>query len=87
MLRPAVVWFGEALPEAALREAMLAAQAADVFLVVGTSSVVYPAAALPRLALEHGARVIEVNPESTELSPHASLFLRGNAGDVLPRIV
>jgi NAD-dependent deacetylase len=58
-----------------------------VFLVVGTSSVVYPAAALPRLALEHGARVVEINPEPTALSAHASLFLRGNAGDLLPQIV
>jgi NAD-dependent deacetylase len=87
MQRPGVVWFGEALPEAELRAAVAAAQAADVFLVVGTSSLVYPAAALPRLALEHGARVIEVNLDATELSATAHVALRGKAGEILPAII
>jgi len=87
ILRPAVVWFGEPLPDVALRQAWQAAQDADVFLVIGTSSVVYPAAALPRVALAAGARVIEVNPEPTDLSAHASLSLQGPAGDVLPQMV
>jgi NAD-dependent deacetylase len=87
MLRPAVVWFGEPLPEQELSRAVTAAQAAQLFLVVGTSSVVYPAAALPRLALEHGARVIEVNPEATELTRLADISLRGTAGEILPQLV
>jgi NAD-dependent deacetylase len=86
MLRPAVVWFGESLPEREFRAAVEAARHAQVFLVVGTSSVVYPAAALPRVALESGARVIEVNPEPTELTPTAHISLRGNAGDILPQV-
>ena len=61
MLRPAVVWFGESLSEETLRAAFDAASRADLVLVLGTSSVVYPAAAIPRAALEHGARVIEIN--------------------------
>ncbi len=54
-MRPGVVWFGEPLPAQALEAAFEAARRADVFLVLGTSSVVYPAAGLPRMALEHGA--------------------------------
>jgi NAD-dependent deacetylase len=87
MQRPGVVWFGEPLPEAEWRAAVAAAQAADVFLVVGTSSLVYPAAALPRLALEHGARVIEVNLDATDLSVVTHCSLRGKAGEILPQLI
>jgi NAD-dependent deacetylase len=87
MQRPGVVWFGEPLPEAELRAAVAAAQAADVFLVIGTSSLVYPAAALPRVALEHGARVIEVNLDATDLSAVAHVSLRGKAGEILPQLI
>lgn len=87
MMRPAVVWFGESLPQDEFAAAMQAAQAAEMFLVVGTSSVVYPAAALPRVARENGARIIEVNPEPTDLSRHADISLRGLAGEILPQLV
>jgi NAD-dependent deacetylase len=84
MLRPAVLWFGESLPEHELRKAVDCVQQAGVVLVVGTSAMVYPAAALPRMALGCGARVIEVNPEPTELSQDVSLFLQGKASAILP---
>lgn len=87
MLRPDVVWFGESLPEAALAEAMRAAGACDVFLCVGTSAVVEPAASLPFAALEAGALVIEVNPHPTPLTRHASITFAGPAGIVLPSLV
>lgn len=87
MLRPAVVWFGEPLPEHELRAALEAARGAQVFLVIGTSSAVYPAAALPRVALENGARVIEINPERTALSDAAHVFLQGPAGELLPQLL
>ncbi len=87
MLRPAVVWFGEALPEVTLAAAVAAARQADVFLALGTSSVVYPAAALPRIALARGARVIEINPEETALTPDADISLRGTTGGLLPQLV
>jgi NAD-dependent deacetylase len=87
MLRPGVVWFGEMLPQDALEQAYHAAQRAEVFLVLGTSSLVYPAAALPRVALDRGARVIEINLEPTELSPLAHVSLRGKVGELLPQIV
>lgn len=87
MLRPDVVWFGEALPEATLAAAFRAAAACDVFLCVGTSTVVEPAASLPFEALAAGAIVIEVNPHATPLTRDASLVLAGAAGAILPRLV
>jgi NAD-dependent deacetylase len=87
LLRPDVVWFGEALPEAATVRAFEAARAADVVLVIGTSSIVYPAAALPEVAREAGAFVVEVNPEPTPLTPLADTSLRGTAASIVPRLI
>jgi NAD-dependent deacetylase len=87
LLRPDVVWFGEALPAAGLQAASGAARSCDLFLSVGTSGLVYPAASLPYEALENGATVVEVNPDNTPLAPHADFSLRGRAGEVLPRLV
>ena len=86
-LRPDVVWFGEILPSEALDAASGAARGADIFLSIGTSSLVYPAAALPHEALESGATLVEINPGETPLTPHAEYALRGPAGDVLPRLI
>jgi NAD-dependent deacetylase len=85
-LRPDVVWFGEALPAAAWDAAEQAAGECDVFLSVGTSTVVYPAANLPFTALEQGATVVEVNPESTPLTARATFVLPGLSGVVLPEL-
>lgn len=87
MMRPGVVWFGESLPQAEMERAMQAAYSADVFLVAGTSAVVYPAAALPHVAKQHGARLIEVNLETTELSSVAHISLRGKCGEILPQLL
>ena len=87
MLRPDVVWFGEMLPADALNQAMRASTECEVFLSVGTSTVVEPAASLPFYALRGGAVVIEVNPDPTPLTPHASFSLRGPAATVLPALV
>jgi NAD-dependent deacetylase len=86
-LRPDVVWFGEGLPTGAFEAASEAARACDVFLSIGTSSLVYPAAALPFEALEKGAVLVEVNPDETPLSAYADHVLRGPAGEMLPRLV
>ena len=86
-LRPDVVWFGEMLPPGALDAASKAASDADLFLSVGTSSLVYPAAELPYEALESGATLVEINPGHTPLTPHADYALRGSAGNVLPRLI
>ncbi len=87
LLRPDVVWFGEPLPEHVIDQAVRAAEQCDVMLVVGTSAVVHPAAALPRVAKSYGAYVVEVNPEPTPVSPRADEVHRGTAADVLPHLL
>jgi NAD-dependent deacetylase len=87
LIRPDVVWFGEALPDAAWQHSVDAVVGADVVVVVGTSSVVYPAAGLPELAIARGIPVIEVNPEPTPLSSSATVSLRENAGAALPGLL
>ena len=85
--RPAVVWFGEALPLAALGQAQQAAQACDLMLVVGTAGAVYPAAGLARLARQSGARVVVLNPAPSELDDAAHLLLRGTSAQLLPQLL
>lgn len=86
-LRPGVVWFGEAIPEDALNASFAAAADCDVFLSVGTSSLVYPAAGLGDIAREAGAVTIEVNLNPTDQSHSYTASLRGKAGVVLPELV
>lgn len=87
LVRPDVVWFGESLPSAALEAAFAAAASCDVFLAVGTSAVVQPAASLPLEALAGGALTVEINPDETPLSRRVDLVLHGPAGQVLPALV
>ena len=87
LLRPDVVWFGEALDAAVLERVWEAAGKADLCLVVGTSAVVYPAAAVPEVTIARGGRVIEVNPEVTPLTAKATWSLRGSATDVVPHLL
>ncbi len=88
LLRPDVVWFGEPIPEEAWREALRYTMEARVFMVVGTSGVVYPAALLPRLARERGVPIIEVNVQPSALTEEVTdIFLEGRASTVLPRLV
>jgi hypothetical protein len=86
-VRPDVVWFGEQLPAQALEAAWAAARNCDIFLSVGTSSLVQPAASLPLAAVESGAVLVEINPGETPLSPHAHYRLRGPAGSLLPQLL
>ena len=86
-IRPDVVWFGELLPEAEWNAGVEAARWADVFLCVGTSGVVHPAASLPSVARRSGALIVEVNVEPTALSPTMDATILGLSGDVLPAIV
>ena len=85
--RPGVVWFGESLPSGIWNEAEQAVRECDVFLVIGTSALVYPAAGLVHVAQSRGAKVIEVNPAETPLSDQVELALRAPAADVLPRLL
>jgi NAD-dependent deacetylase len=86
VLRPDVVLFGEMLPEEPFERSLRAAKNADIVLMLGTSGLVYPAASIPTLARSHGAKLIEVNPNETELSDVAEIVLRGKTGEVLPRL-
>ncbi len=86
-LRPDVVWFGEMLPPGAIEAAEQAAANCDLFFSVGTSTVVYPAAGLPFVALRAGGVVVEVNPDETPLTEQATHVLRGPSGQVLPALV
>ena len=79
--RPGVVWFGEPLPADAWERACEALAACELLVVVGTSGLVQPAASLPRLAREAGARVVEINPVESAVSALAHESLRMGAGE------
>jgi len=87
LARPGVVWFGEALPVDVWMAAEQAAGEAEVFLVVGTSAVVYPAAGLVMTAKASGARIIEINPERTPYSDDVDCCLQAPAGEALPELI
>jgi len=87
LLRPDVVWFGEALPPTAFNAASQAARRCDLFFSIGTSGVVEPAASLPYLALEHGAVVVEINPSETPLTSDATYAFQEPSGQVLSALV
>ncbi|MEQ8850630.1 MAG: NAD-dependent deacylase [Phycisphaerales bacterium] len=86
-MRPGVVWFGESLPTGAIDRAAEAAASCDVFLTVGTSAVVYPAAGLIHVAHEAGARTIEINRDATDVSELVTWRLAGPSGDLLPHLM
>lgn len=86
LLRPHVIWFGESLDMTVLQQAYKFSSDCDIMLVVGTSAVVHPAASLPLAAAETGAKIIEINPDATPLTPSCDFSIRGKAGDILPLI-
>ena len=86
-VRPDVVWFGEMLPEDVWNASVGAAEHAEIFFVVGTSAVVYPAASLPMIARRAGAYVVEINTEPTELSVRVDESHLGKAGELLPHLL
>lgn len=86
-VRPGVVWFGESLPQREWLAARKAASECDVFFCVGTSSLVYPAASLPKIASEARAATIHVNPDPTDMDVEVTWVIRGVAGNVMPEIL
>jgi len=86
ILRPDVVWFGEQLSSEVVDEASRVANESEVMFVVGTSAVVYPAAALPAIAKNSGGLVIEINLEPTDITAYADASLFGPAGEMLPAL-
>jgi NAD-dependent deacetylase len=87
LLRPDVVWFGEALPRDQLEEAVEAARSCDVFFSIGTSGVVQPAASLAHAARNRGAVLVEINAEPTPLTPKVDYAFQGRSGEILPELV
>lgn len=86
LARPDVVWFGEPLPDHALREAWEEASKADLVIVVGTSGVVEPAGSIPVYAWERGALVVNVNPEPNRYSNIAAVDVRERAAPFFERL-
>lgn len=87
MLRPAVVWFGEALPWRVWEQAEAAANRCDVMLVVGTAGVVYPAAGLVQRAKRQGAKIVIINPRASELDSAADALIRLPSAQALPLLL
>ncbi|KQO12310.1 NAD-dependent deacylase [Acidovorax sp. Leaf76] len=87
LVRPGVVWFGEALPHDTFAAAQLAVHQCALMLVIGTAGAVYPAAGLARQARSAGARVVVLNPAPSELDDAAHAVLRGAAGSLLPQLL
>lgn len=87
ILRPDVVWFGEALPQDVWSEAIAHAQTCDVMIIAGTSLVVSPANTLPLYAKQNGAVLVEVNPEKTVMSSDMDLSIRETSANALPKLM
>lgn len=86
-IRPGVVWFGEMLPENEWSLARDDAQECDVYMVIGTSGMVWPAAGLPTIAKRKGAKVIIINTTESEIDQRADVLIRDKSGEVLPQIL
>ncbi|MEO8399846.1 MAG: NAD-dependent deacylase [Ignavibacteriaceae bacterium] len=87
LIRPDVVWFGEFLPEDQFLSSEEAAIKSDIFFVVGTSGIVYPAASLIFTAKNSGAYIVEINTVETEITGYADESFFGKAGKILPEIL
>lgn len=88
VLKPDVIFFGEAIPEYAMRRSFELASSAEALLVVGTSAVVSPANTIPSVVKKNRAKVIEVNKERTHLTDSVTdIFLEGSAGTHIPQLV
>lgn len=87
MLKPDAVLFGEALPQEVLQEASQRSSDCDLFIVVGSTLVVYPAAYMPLYAVRGGAKLIIVNLSDTPLDAQAAVLIRAKAGEAMSKIV
>ena len=85
-LRPDITWFGDMLDEFVINQAVIAFRECDLFVGIGTSGVVYPAAGFPRIAKEYGAKCVEINPEQTEMSSMYDISIQSTAGEALPHL-
>ena len=86
-MRPAVVWFGETLPQDIWSQAEVVCMEIDCLLVIGTSATVYPAFSLVELAAGQGSQIIVVNTEAIDSNQGALIEISGKAGDILPKLL
>jgi NAD-dependent deacetylase len=86
MLKPDIVMFGEQLPVKVLEEASRRAMASDLFIVIGSTLVVYPAAYMPIYAVESGAKLVIINLSSTLMDHQAAVLIRAKAGETMAKI-
>lgn len=86
-IRPDVVWFGENLNPVTIEDAFLKSRQAKLFLSIGTSAIVHPAASLPVVARENGAMLIEINPDSTPITSLADVVLNYPSAEALPQMI
>jgi NAD-dependent deacetylase len=87
LVKTATISFGQSMPEAQMARAEAATRACDLFIVLGSSLVVYPAASFPLLAKRRGARLVIINREPTEQDPYADLVINESIGAVLSSAV
>ena len=87
MLKPDIVMFGEQLPGDVLNEASRRSMASDLFIVVGSTLVVYPAAYMPKYAVQSGAKLIIINLSSTPMDDRAAIVVRAKAGETMSKVV
>lgn len=87
ILKPNVVLFGEALPEDVFEKAALHARRCDLFIVIGSTLIVYPAAYMPIYAAEAGARLVIINLSPTPMDDQATILIRAKAGEAMTRVV
>jgi len=87
ILKPDAVFFGEALPQETLQEAIRWAQNCDLFIVIGSTLVIYPAAYIPTYAREAGATLAIVNLTPTPFDHYAAVVIRGKAGEIMARVM
>ena len=87
ILKPDAVFFGEALPQGTLQEAIRRAQHCDLMIVIGSTLVIYPAAYIPTYATEAGAKLAIVNLTPTPFDQYAGVVIRGRAGDAMSRVM
>jgi len=87
ILKPDIVLFGEALPEEVLREATFRSYDCDLFIVIGSTLIIYPAALMPIYATDAGAKLVIINLSATPMDQQATVLIRAKAGEAMPKVI
>ena len=87
ILKPDVIFFGESLPQKTFEAATHHARKSDLFIVIGSTLIVYPASYIPMYALESGANIAIINMGSTPFDSHARVRIHGKAGEIMSQVI